>query len=310
MTIPPGQDVLSDPQEFALVAGQDVAISFHLRGQSGPIPWHAKAMTTSYVTPPSGGDTAADPAGTALDREIRSWPWLVELQAHDANTTGRSAIVALGDSITDGTGSTIDGNDRWADVLGRRLREAGSAKVVVNAGIGGNRVAALRWGPIQAPNKGPRAPDDRCLNCGDPAIVRLDRDVFARPNVTDLILFEGVNDINAGATYGEVIAGMQDIVRRARLRGVRVHAATVTPYYGYAGSIVYPDIVRRQVNDWMRACGLFDTLFDFDATVRDPADTTRLRREYDSGDHIHFNPAGYAAVANSIPLAALDPTLK
>ncbi len=142
--------------------------------------------------------------------------------------------------------------------------------------------------------------------CGDPAIVRLERDVLSRPNVSDLILFEGVNDINAGGTYGEIISGMQDIVRRARLRGIRVHAATITPYYGYAGSIVYPDIVRRQVNDWIRTSNTFEAVFDFDAIVRDPDDPTRLRREFDAGDHIHLNPAGYAAVGSSLPLSVLD----
>lgn len=207
-------------------------------------------------------------------------------------------------------GSTVDGHDRWTDVLARRLREAGSRKVVVDAGIDGNRVTTLRWGPIQAPWEGPKAPDDRCTYCGGPAVVRLERDVFSRPNVSDLVLFEGVNDINAGGTYGEIISGMQDIVRQARLRGTRIHAATITPYYGYAGGVVYSDIVRHKVNDWIRRGNAFDGVFDFDAIVRDPDDSTRIRREFDAGDHIHLDPAGYAAVGGSIPLPVLDSKVK
>ena len=310
VTIAPGRDALSDPLNFALAPERDVAVSFHLRGESGPIAWHAKAMTTSYATAPGAGDRTADAAGADFAHEIRSWPWLTEVQARDAGAPERTAIVALGDSITDGTGSTVDGHDRWTDVLARRLREAGSRKVVVNAGIGGNRVATLRWGAVLAPREGPKAPDERCVYCGDPAIVRLERDVFGRPNVSDVILYAGVNDINAGGTYGDIISGMQDIVRRARLRGIKVHAVTITPYYGYAGSVVYPDIVRRQVNEWIRTSRTFDSVFDFDAIVRDPDDPTRLRREFNPGDHIHLNPAGYAAVAASIPLSALDDKLK
>jgi len=139
-----------------------------------------------------------------------------ELQAYQPGTH-RSTIVAVGDPITDGSGTTIDGNDRWEDFLNRRLRQAGSGNVVVNAGIGGNRVIMMRWGPVLTGAYASAAklsdhsgnantPDARCDGCGEPAVIRLERDVFSLPNVSAIILFEGVNDIGAGATYGEIIA--------------------------------------------------------------------------------------------------------
>ena len=319
VTIAPGRDVFSDPVAFALKPEQDVAVSFHVVGDSGPITWHAKAMTTSYMTGPGAGDKAADDSGADLAYELRSWVWLTEVQAHQAGVE-RTAIVAVGDSITDGSGTTIDGNDRWEDFLNKRLRAAGSKNVVVNAGIGGNRVTTLRWGPVlsRAYTSGaklsdhsgaPNTPDARCDACGAPAVIRLERDVFSLPNVSAIILFEGVNDIGAGGTYGEVIAGMQDIVLRAHARGLRVFGATITPYYGFAYDQVYPDLVRQQVNEWMRASKIFDGLFDFDAVARDPAYPSRIRPDLAAVDHIHLNPKGYAAAAESIPLSALDPKL-
>ena len=315
VTMAPGREVYSDVVDFALEPEKDVAVTMHLVGDSGAITWHAKAMVTSYMNGVGGGDRTADASGAALSHELRSWLWLAEIQAW--RNTERSTIVAIGDSITDGSASTIDGHDRWSDVLNRRLRAAGSRHVVVNQGIGGNRVAALRWGPViggsmvtpavQADMTGVyRTPQSRCEACGEPAIVRLDRDVFALPNVGAMILFEGVNDVGAGASYGDIIAGMQDLVLRARARGIKVYGATITPYYGFAYDQAMPDIVRRQVNDWMRTSKVFDAVFDLDAVVRDPDYGSRLKLEFAAPDKIHPNPKGYAAIANAIPLSVLD----
>jgi hypothetical protein len=122
VTIAPGRDAVSDPVAFAVTPGEDVAVTFHLVGQSGPITWHAKAMTTSWMSAPGAGAASIDDAGTGLPFGLRSWVWLTELQAYKAGAE-RSAIVAVGDSITDGSGTTIDGNDRWVDFLNRRLLE-------------------------------------------------------------------------------------------------------------------------------------------------------------------------------------------
>lgn len=319
VTIPPGQDRYSDPAAFALQPERDVAVTFHLVGESGAITWHAKAMTTSYLTGPGGGDKTAGDDGADLPYEIRSWLWVTELQAYQPGIR-RSTIVAVGDSITDGSGTTMDGNDRWEDFLNKRLRRAGSGNVAVNAGIGGNRIITMRWGPVLTGaytsdaklsdhSGNSNTPDARCSGCGEPAVIRMERDVFSLPNVSALILFEGVNDIGAGGTYGEIIAGMQDIALRAHARGMKVFAATITPYYGFAYDQVYPDLLRRQINEWISASKLFDGVFDFDAAVRDPAYPSRIKSDLEAPDHIHLNPKGYEAVAAVVPLTALDSSL-
>ena len=320
VTIAPGREVYSDVLDFAIAPEKDIAITFYLPGESGAIAWHAKALVTSYMNGVGEGDAAADESGAKLPYEIRSWLWLTEIQAFKADSPDRRTIVAIGDSITDGSASTIDGHDRWPDVLNKRLRAAGSQTVVVNAGIGGNRIAALRWGPVVygalatkdqiADQSGAlKTPNARCEACGEPAITRLERDVLNLPNVSAVILFEGVNDLGAGASFGDVIAGMQDIILRARARGLKVYGGTITPYYGFAYDIATPDITRRQINDWIRNSKAFDAVFDFDAVVRDPDYPARLKPELSSPDRIHPNPKGYAAIAESVPLAVLDSRL-
>ena len=320
VTIEPGRDVFSDPIDFALTPEQDVAVTFHVVGDSGPITWHAKAMTTSYMNASGAGDKTADAVGADLQYELRSWLWLSEVQAYKAGSPNRTTIVAIGDSITDGSGTTIDGNDRWEDFLNKRLRAAGSENVVVNAGIGGNRITTLRWGPViygalasnavMADISGSaNTPDARCDACGAPVVARLERDALNLPNVSAIILFEGVNDIGGGGSYGEIIAGMQDVALRAHARGVKVFGVTITPYYGFAYDLVNPDITRRRVNEWMRTSKIFDAIFDFDAVVRDPAYPARIRADLEAVDHIHLNPKGYSAVADSVSLSVLDPKL-
>lgn len=319
VTIAGAAEVFCDAVAFDVLPERDVAVSFHVVGESGPITWHAKAMTTSYLNAPGAGLQLND-AGTSLGSEVRSWLWLSELQAFQPDIE-RHAIVAIGDSITDGSGTTIDGNDRWEDFLNKRLRAAGSANVVVNEGIGGNRVVTMPWGPVLsgaytseaklADHSGaPNTTDARCDSCGEPAVVRLERDVFGLSNVSAVFLFEGVNDIGAGASYAQVIAGMQDIVLRAHTRGIKVFAATITPYYGFAYDQMYPDLLRQQVNTWIRTAKVFDAVFDFDAAVRDPSYPARIKAEYSAPDHIHLNPAGYEKVASTVTLADLDGTVK
>ena len=317
ITIAPGREVFSDVLDFAIAPEKDIAVTFHLPGDSGAITWHAKALVTSYMNGVGDGDAAADESGAKLPFEIRSWLWLTEIQAFKADSADRTTIVAIGDSITDGSASTIDGHDRWPDRLNKRLRAAGSQNIVVNAGIGGNRIAALRWGPVVygavatndqiADQSGAlKTPNARCEACGEPAIARLERDVLSLPNVSAVILFEGVNDLGAGASFGDVIAGMQDIILRARARGLKVYGGTITPYYGFAYDVATPDLTRRQINDWIRTSKAFDAVFDFDAVVRDPDYRARLKSEFAAADRIHPNPKGYAAIAESVPLSLLD----
>jgi lysophospholipase L1-like esterase len=320
VTLVPGQDIYSDPIGFSVAPEKDVAVTFHVVGDSGAITWHAKAMTTSYMSGSGTGDKTEDSNGADLQFNLRSWVWLTELQSYKASAPERRAIVAIGDSITDGSGTTIDGNDRWTDFLNKRLRAAGSENVVVNEGIGGNRVTTLRWGPViygalAAPatmadfSGSANTPDSRCDGCGEPAVARLERDALGLPNVAAIILYNGVNDIGGGGSYGEIIAGMQDIALRAHARGVKVYGVTITPYYGFAYDLVYPDITRRRVNEWMKTTKVFDAIFDFDAVARDPAYPARIKADLEAPDHIHLNPKGYSAVADTVPLSALDPKL-
>jgi lysophospholipase L1-like esterase len=213
----------------------------------------------------------------------------------------------LGDSLTDGRGSTTDGHDRWPDQFFRRLcagqADAGQADAgqagsgpdriaVVNQGIGGNRVLRDELGPS--------------------ALSRLDRDVLAVSGARWLVLFEGVNDIGtADATaaackelVSDLIFGYEQIITRARAAGLLVYGATLTPL---AGNDPYDDAAghrrgaREQVNAWIRTSGQFDAVLDFDQAVRDPRDPERLAEAFDTGDHLHLNPAGYAALAATVP---------
>ncbi len=214
------------------------------------------------------------------------------------STPGAAAIVALGDSITDGHGATTNGNDRWTDILAERLQAspATSNIGVSNQGIGGNHLLTDGLGPS--------------------ALARFDRDVLAPAGVEWLIVFEGVNDLGGLARNGEVpaadhaalvqhiLAAYQQIIVRAHAHGLRVYGATITPYVGCAyyhpGPLSEAD--RQAANQWIRAAGHFDAVLDFDAVVRDPQHPDQLFPAFDCGDHLHPSPAGYKAMATAIPL--------
>ena len=282
VVVEPGAEALSDPVHLRTRPQEDLGVSVFISGASGPMTWHAKAVATSYATLPRTGDHASESSGAAFTAPMRSWFFLNDIDVTVPATPETGTVVALGDSITDGTGSDVDGNDRWPDDLARRLLSApGLEKEVVDEGIGGNKVL------VDAGSGGPSA------------LSRLARDVFSRPNVTDMVLFEGVNDIGGGATAAQVISGLEQIVAQAHAQGISVTGATITPYGGFYTT---PDSIRQQVNTWIRTSGVFDHVVDFDAVVRDPTDPTRINPIYDHGDHIHLNPAGYQAIANAIPL--------
>jgi lysophospholipase L1-like esterase len=198
------------------------------------------------------------------------------------------AIVALGDSITDGTHSTIDMNHRWPDVLAGRLAKAGVRVGMLNAGIGGNRVLADGNGPS--------------------ALSRFDRDVIAQPGVTHVIVLEGINDIgqarqNAVPGGAELIAAHKQMIERAHARGLKIYGATLTPFEGATAWTSEGEAKRQALNDWIRTGNGYDAVFDFDAAVRDPARPARTLARFDPGDHLHLNAAGYEALGNSIDLA-------
>jgi lysophospholipase L1-like esterase len=312
VTVKPGEWVWSDPvmlpfvREPAELSGRKLAVSFHVAGESGPMTWHAKALQTSYVTAPDAGPKGAVEEEAAFPFPTASWFFLDAVDAMAA--ADAQAIVAFGDSITDGTASTMNGDDRWPDVLARRLRAAyGNRVAVVNAGIGGNQVA----GP---PEYSPEKP----FPGGPSAAARLDRDVISLSGVTTFVWLEGINDFsrNGNAAVEAVEAGMRDGVARlrAKIPTIRVLGATVVTALGStsaAHGFPEQDEKRKRLNEFIRASGVFDAVLDFDRATLDPQ-TGGLKPEFvpDStaggpGDKLHPNRVGYLAIATSIDLKTL-----
>jgi lysophospholipase L1-like esterase len=288
----------------ALLAGRKLAVSFHVAGPTGPMTWHAKALQTSYVSAPRSGSHGAEETDAAFPFTTTSWYFL---DAVDVIAPADTSVVAcFGDSITDGTASTLNGDDRWPDVLSRRLHAAFGTRVsVVNAGIGGNRVTGPPAYTPQSPFAG-----------GPSALERLDRDVLSLSGLSAVVWLEGINDLSSGATAETVIAGLREGVARIRAHGsVRVIGATMTPSLGAAGASGTADVdARRQaVNIFIRTSRIFDGIADFDAVTRD-ASTGGLRAEFrpnsttgGAGDALHPNRAGYQAMGSAVDVALLMP---
>ena len=205
-------------------------------------------------------------------------------------------VVALGDSITDGVGSTAGANARWPNDLARKLDALGGPTLAVaDEGIGGNRVL------IGA----------RC--CGASAEARFGRDALDQPGVRDVIVLEGINDIGFGAGLGgdidaaQIIAGYRQLIAEAHARRLKIFGATLLPFQGAGYYTAAGEAAREAVNTWIRTSGAFNGVIDFDAVMRDPADPLRLNTAYDCGDHLHPNDAGYQAMADAISLKMLLP---
>ena len=305
VTVAPGESVWSDAVTLPFVTkgselrGRKLAVSFHVAGSSGPMTWHAKAMQSSYVTAPGAGSKGGDLSEAAFPFASASWYFLDAVDM--AAPKGLAAIVAFGDSITDGTASTMNGDDRWPDVLARRLN---GRWVVVNAGIGGNQVVGPSEYSPQKPFAG-----------GPSALQRLDRDVLTLSGVKAVIWLEGTNDFskNGNAESDAVIAGMREGVARMRaaIPGVRVIGATVTSALGStsgAHGFELQDEKRKKLNEFIRSGGLFDGVVDFDRVTIDPQ-TGGMKAEFvpdntvgGPGDKLHPNRMGYQAMGMVIDL--------
>jgi len=244
-------------------------------------------MHTAYI---SKGNTTGQ---TVMPEPVltRTYLWL---SAVDVTAPPDAfAVVALGDSITDGQGTTVDANLNWAAVLAKRLaaNKATAHIAVLNQGVAGNQVL-------------------RDL-AGMSALARFDRDVLSRPGVKWLIVFEGVNDISIHGqtdsadplTSEDLIAGYRQLIARAHTYGIKVVGATITPQEGTRLGTANAESIRNATNQWTRTGGAFDAVVDLDAAVRDPGHPTRLRPDFDSGDHIHISDAGNQAMANAFNLA-------
>lgn len=287
-TIPPGETVLSDPLSGTVPAQQNLAISIHVSGDSGPLTAHNRSMQHSFKS--TSGDHAADEEGTEFLTETAAWVWLDALVVDAHKQTGTVAV--LGDSITAGVGTTINANRRWPDILADRLATLPPVRQmgVANEGISGNRVL----GGVSRPG-----------GAGDAALVRLTNDVLTKPGVDTVFLFEGVNDIGAGASAEEIIEGYRQLISQSHDAGVCIVAATVTPFGGSVFVDPEGETVRQAVNDFIRNGDEFDAVMDFDAATRDPDQPERLRPAFHDGDGLHPNDAGNAAMAAAIDLNGL-----
>jgi lysophospholipase L1-like esterase len=288
VTIPPGQVVVSDPFDFDLAPLTNVTVTIYFGNTSPAVTGHPGSRTTSYV---QTGDAVS---ASDLPAAAKTAHWYI-LTGIDVVAENESrAVVILGDSITDGRGSTTDGNNRWPDNLARRLHaNASTSKVaVLNQGIGGNTIVRGGLGPT--------------------ALLRFDRDVLGQSAVRWLIVFEGVNDIggsrgnNAQTVATNLVAAYEQFIEKAHAQNIRVYGATITPF----GKSFYDrpghETARQTVNDWIRTNGKFDAVIDFDAAVRDPANPANLLPAYDTGDHLHLNVPGYQSMADAIDLSLFE----
>lgn len=293
LVIPNGASVLSDPVDFPVKARSIVAVDLYLeKGQTtNDITSHPGSRTTSWFV--KGNSLGEADLGSGASSAAH-WYFISSIEGQVRNKDA-SAVVIVGDSITDGRGSTTDKNDRWPDQLLARMKD-GAAETrniaVINQAAGGNRVLADGLGPN--------------------LLGRIDRDVISMPGVKYAIVFEGVNDIGTAATdeasqkeVGDrLIAAFDQIITRLHRFNIPVFGATITPIIG--SQSVYNDpameATRQRVNEWIRSTGHFDAVIDFDEAVRDPQNPEQLAAEYDSGDNLHLSPTGYKAMADAVDL--------
>lgn len=304
VSIPPGAPAVSDPVDMAITPFQLFAVSIYLPSSTPVSTWHELAKHESYVAGP--GDQTSRPELQDAENN-RAWYFLSGIEAWASPAT--TATVTFGDSITDGDGDRSRPSANWPDQLAARMNaeRTGVEIAVVNEGISGNRV--LHDG------------------AGVSALTRLDQDVLAQAGVTNLIVMEGINDIgfprarfselknlpapkenpfaSQKVSAEEIIAGLRQIIARAHEHGIRVFGVTLTPFEGTISYDAEGEAIRQTVNRWIRTTDAYDGIFDMDALVRDPDHPSRLQKAFDSGDHIHPNPAGYKAMSDSIPLSSL-----
>jgi lysophospholipase L1-like esterase len=290
-----GAPLISDAVDFKVPAFARIAVSLYLPQETGPCTCHATGMQTLYVGGP-GDQTGAASLPARPGPGSRAF-----LSGVEVDTAGPgAAIVAFGDSITDGVGSAPNLDHRWPDRLADRL---GGRFGVSNEGISGNRV--LHDGAAQS------------------ALARFDRDVLATPGARYVIVFEGVNDLGVPhappeflkllgespdpVTADEMIAGYRQLIARAHGRGLKVIGATVAPYKGAIYWSAEGEQARQAINAFIRTSREFDGVIDFDAALRDPADPAQIRPGFHAGDHLHGSDAGYEAMANTIDLRLFQP---
>ena len=283
--IPAGALAFSDPISLKTAPFADLTVSFYLPSPSGPITEHQLANATSYHVP---GNAVSQP-DLESPSTVTTWEYLNGIDVLTSNKN--TAIVTIGDSITDGAYSSLNANGRWPDELARRLQANAKYRSfsVVNEAISGNRLLLDGAGPN--------------------ALARFDRDVLAQSGAKYLIVLEGINDIgtlkrdpNDHTTAADIILALDQLVERAHTHGILVIGATLTPYQGAGYYTDAGEAIRKAVNEWIRTSHTFDGVIDFDAAVRDPDHPDRFLPQYEHGDHLHPDDAGYKAMGDAIDL--------
>jgi lysophospholipase L1-like esterase len=281
VTLEPGSAVVSDPFDFDLARLSDVAVSVFVGDVQNDITGHPGSRTTSFIAMGDATTQASLPGAATTEH------WYLITGIDVLADAGAAALVTLGDSITDGRGTTTDGNDRWPDVLARRLQaDPRTNKVgVLNQGIGGNAVLSGGLGPT--------------------ALDRFERDALRQSGVRWVIVLEGVNDLG-GSTDATIatrlIQAYEGFIDRAHAADIRVYGVPILPFGGSQYASAEHEAARQTVNEWIRTSGRFDAVIDLDEAVRDAPFPSNLAAAYDSGDHLHLNPAGYRKMAESIDL--------
>ena len=283
----PGALIVSDAVDLTVPEVSDLVVDLFLPGELGtgpsPVTTHNGASQTNYLS--AEGNHSGEPAMT-VERTAGVWFLLARVEVAASREAG--AVVAFGDSITDGARSTTDMNSRWPDYLARRLAARTGKEIgVLNAGISGNQVLGD--------------------GAGVSALARFDRDVLMQTGVTHVIIMEGINDIglaraNPTPSAEDLIAGHKQLIARARARGLKVYGATLTPFEGAAYWTTEGEAKRQALNQWIRTSGAYDAVIDFDQVTRDPMAPTKILPAYDSGDHLHPGDAGYKAMGEAVDL--------
>jgi lysophospholipase L1-like esterase len=291
IVIPAGAEYISDPIAYRVAALSDLTITLHMDMPPEQQTGHPGSRSTSYLV---HGDLVAA-ADLPNAKKIEHWYWIAGVDVNAARDS--AAIIVLGDSITDGHAATTNGNDRWPDVLARKLQADRKTRMlaVLNQGIGGNHLLTDGLGPN--------------------ALSRVDRDIIAQTGVRYLIVLEGVNDLGKLSRAGDVsqaehealvqqmIGAYDQMIVRAHTHGIKVVGATILPYggSGYYHPSPANEADRVAVNKWIRESGHFDAVIDFDKLMADPIHPDQMLPAYDSGDHLHPSPAGYRTMGNTVP---------